>query len=86
MVDGKINGALFSFFSKGAEHVAVNRGAEPADTEGLSVYHENGEPDQRTPVKVPTDRIGQEDARQQKLSGIFLFDVKLFEKHHRNRL
>lgn len=64
-----------SFFSKGAEHVAVNRGAEPADAEGLSVHHEDGEPDQRPAVKVPADRIGQEDARQQKLSGMVLFDV-----------
>ncbi len=71
MADGKINATLFHSFPKGAEHVAVNRGAEPADAEGLSVYHEDGEPDQRAAVKVPTDRIGQEDARQQKLSGIF---------------
>lgn len=53
-----------SFFSKGAEHVAVNWGAEPADAEGLSVYHEDGEPDQRTPLKVQADWIGQEDAHQ----------------------
>lgn len=64
------------FFSKGAEHVAVNWGAEPADAEGLSVYHEDGEPDQRTPVQVQADWIGQEDAHQQKLSGISLFEVE----------
>lgn len=64
-----------SFFSKGAEHVAVNWGAEPADAEGLPVYHEDGEPDQRTPVKVQADWIGQEDTRQQKLSGMSSFEV-----------
>lgn len=71
-----------SFFSKGAEHVAVNWGAEPADTEGLPVYHEDGEPDQRTPVKVQADWIGQEDTHQQKLSGMSLF--KTMEKHQIN--
>lgn len=73
------------FFSKGAEHVAVNWGAEPADAEGLPVYHEDGEPDQRAPVKVQADWIGQEDARQQKLSGMCLFKVKTVEKHLRRK-
>lgn len=69
-----------SFLSKGAEHVAVNWGAEPANAEGLPVYHEDGEPDQRTPVKVQADWIGQEDTRQQKLSGIYSFEVEPVEK------
>lgn len=73
-----------SFFSKGAEHVAVNWGAEPADAEGLPVYHEDGEPDQRTPVKVQADWIGQEDTRQQKLSGMSSFEVKTVEKRQIN--
>lgn len=70
-----------SFFSKGAEHVAVNWGAEPADAEGLSVYHEDRGSDQRTPVKVQADWIGQEDADQQKLSGMVLFEIQPVEKY-----
>lgn len=70
-----------SFFSKGAEHVAVNWGAEPADAEGFPVYHADGEPDQRTPVEVQADWIGQEDTHQQKLSGMSVFEGKTVEKH-----
>ena len=60
-----------TLFKKGAEHVSVDPGVEPADAEGLSVHHEDGEPDQGAALQVPADRVGQEDARQQELSGNF---------------
>lgn len=36
----------------GAKHVSVHRGVEPADSEGFSIRHEDGEPNER-----PEDQI-----------------------------
>lgn len=62
-VDLLLDGEIRTVSLTGAEHDPVHPDSEPADSERLSVHHEDGEPDQRTPVQVPAGRVRQEDPR-----------------------
>ena len=46
---------IYHCFILGAEHVSVHRGAEPANSEGFPICHEDGKPDEGPEDQVQTD-------------------------------
>lgn len=58
-----------TYFILGAEHVSVHWGAEPANSEGFPVCHEDGEPDEGAEDQVQTDWGWQKIHVGQKLPG-----------------
>lgn len=61
---------IYHCFILGAEHVSVYWGAEPADSEGFPICHEDGKPDERPEDQVQTDWGWEEIHHSQKLPGI----------------
>lgn len=56
-------------FTLGAEHVSVHWGAEPENSEGFPICHEDGEPDEGPEDQIQTDWGWQEIHHGQELPG-----------------